>query len=219
MSPRLNSVQIGTIATRGRPEADDPLARPWTSAIFKTPVQGPVRVGRLGIEGDQQADLEHHGGLDKAVLAYAASHYELWREELSQLDFASGGFGENLTIEGLDEQTVCIGDVWSVGEALLEVSQPRQPCWKLGRRWRLKELAALVVENGRTGWYLRVLREGVICAGQELRLIERRHPEWSVARAHDVMHRRQDDAAMSRELASLPELAVSWQQSLHKRFG
>lgn len=219
--PTLLSIQVGQPTTYG----DDPPStqKPWTTAFFKSPVAGPVFVTRTGLTGDAQADLQHHGGVDKAVLAYAASHYPLWREELARPDFHCGGFGENLTIEGLTEHTVCIGDVWSLGQlstgltGLLQVSQPRQPCWKLARHWQTKELTALVVANGRTGWYLRVLREGTIAPGQTLTLEARPHPQWTVAKAHEVMHHRPHDATLSTELANLPELSTAWQDELRKR--
>jgi MOSC domain-containing protein YiiM len=218
MTPTLVSIQVGQPTMRGHNKAADPPDRLWTSAFFKTPIAGPVFVGRTNIAGDAQADLEHHGGIDKAVLAYAASHYDLWRKEFPEQPWCYGGFGENLTSAGLTEETVCIGDVWSLGEAVFQVSQPRQPCWKLARRWRMTELTGLVIANGRTGWYLRVLREGLIDAGQQLTLIERPHANWTVSRANDVMHHRKADKSLAKELAELPELSSAWQESLCKRF-
>jgi MOSC domain-containing protein YiiM len=215
--PTLVSSQVGQPTKYGRDDAADPHDRSWTTAFFKSPVAGPVFAGRTNIVGDAQADLENHGGVDKAVLAYAASHYDLWRRELARPELCFGGFGENLTIAGLTEESICIGDVWSLGEAMFQVSQPRQPCWKLARRWRITELAALVIANGRTGWYLRVLQAGWIEAGQDLTLIERPHPNWTVARANEVMHHRKSDKALARELTALPELSASWQASLRKR--
>lgn len=218
-SATLVSIQVGQPTTRGHEEAADPHDRLWTSAFFKAPISGPVFVGRTNITGDAQADRENHGGIDKAVLAYAASHYDLWRAERTNISWCHGGFGENLTIAGQTEEDVCIGDVWSLGETLFQVSQPRQPCWKLTRRWRITELTALVIANGRTGWYLRVLREGLIDAGRELTLVERPQPHWSVARANEVMHHRKSDRALADELSSLPELSLAWQTSLRKRAG
>ena len=213
--PTLLSIQVGQPITYG----DDPPStqKSWTTAFFKSLVEGPVFVARTNVAGDAQADRKHHGGVDKAVLAYAASHYPLWRQELARPDFCFGGFGENLTIEGLTEHTVCIGDVWSLGETLLQISQPRQPCWKLARHWQMKELTALVVANGRTGWYLRVLREGTIAPGQSLTLEARPQPQWTVARAHEVMHHLKSDAPLAAELASLPQLSPTWQVELRKR--
>lgn len=215
--PTLVSIQVGQPTNYGHESGVDPHDRPWTTAFFKSPIAGPVFVGLTNIAGDAQADLKNHGGLDKAVLAYAASHYECWRGELGRDDLGYGGFGENLTIAGLTEESVCIGDVWSLGEAVFEVSQPRQPCWKLARRWRITELTARVVANGRTGWYLRVLREGLINTGESLTLVVRPNGDWSVARANKVMHHRKADAALAGELAALPELSVAWKQALIAR--
>jgi MOSC domain-containing protein YiiM len=216
-SPTLASIQVGQPTNYGHDNAVDPHDRPWTTAFFKSPITGPALVGRTNLVGDAQADRENHGGIDKAVLAYAASHYELWREELSRPDLCYGGFGENLTIAGLTEENVCIGDIWSLGEAVFQVSQPRQPCWKLARRWRITDLTAQVIANGRTGWYLRVLQEGWIDAGQPLKLIERRQPDWTVARANEVMHHRKSDVSLARELVGLPELSAAWRASMRKR--
>jgi MOSC domain-containing protein YiiM len=215
--PKLISIQVGQPTTYGRDDAADPMDRTWTSAFFKSPIAGPAFVGRTNIAGDRQADTENHGGVDKAVLAYAASHYELWRSELARSDLPFGGFGENLTIEGLTEENVCIGDLWSVGEVRFQVSQPRQPCWKLARRWRMKDLTAQVVANGRSGWYLRVLQEGLIEAGQELKLVERPHPDWTVARANEVMHHQAQNLEAAASLAALPELSAAWQGAMQRR--
>jgi MOSC domain-containing protein YiiM len=215
--PTLVSIQVGQPTAYGSSDAVDPHDRQWTTAFFKAPISGPVFISRTNIAGDAQADRENHGGVDKAVLAYAEGHYDLWHNELGLPECAYGGFGENLTIAGLTEDNVCIGDIWALGETLFQVSQPRQPCWKLARRWRITELAATVIANGRTGWYLRVLREGMIDAGRALALVERPQPDWSVARANEVMHYRKSDKELAEELARLPELSLAWQASLRKR--
>jgi MOSC domain-containing protein YiiM len=216
-SPTLLSIQVGQPTNYGRDNAADPHDRAWTTAFFKTPTAGPVFVTRTNVAGDRQADLENHGGVDKAVLAYAASHYDAWRSELGMPDLPFGGFGENLTIGELTEALVCVGDVWLLGEVLFQVSQPRQPCWKLARRWRITDLAAQVIANGRSGWYLRVLREGWIEAGQDLTLVDRPHTDWSIAQANEVMHHRESDLQLASELASLPELSAAWRESLQGR--
>jgi MOSC domain-containing protein YiiM len=217
MPPTLLSIQVGRVQTLGSDAASDPHDRTWTTGFFKAPVAGKVHLGPAGLAGDEQADREHHGGADKAVLAYAAAHYDLWRTELGEPNMSFSGFGENLTVLDLDETNVCLGDVWSVGETLLEITQPRIPCWKLARRWRRTDLAALVIENGRTGWYLRVLTPGSIAAGDPLKLVERKHPEWTIARAHQVMHHHKRDRDQTAALASVPELATAWKQTLEKR--
>ena len=128
-----------------------------------------------------------------------------------------GGFGENLTIAGLCEAAVCIGDIFRIGGVTFEVSQPRQPCWKLARRWRMHELTGLVVRNGRSGWYFRVLDQGWIEAGMQVTLIERPNPEWTVARANVILHHCRTDVSSMLELASVPRLADSWVNELRER--
>ena len=190
------------------------MDRPWVTSFFKDPVDGPVWLGLTNLAGDGQADLENHGGPDKAVLAYAAAHYPLWRAELGRPDLPYGAFGENFTIAGLTEATVCIGDVYAIGEARVQVSQPRQPCWKIARRWRIKDLTARVRETGRTGWYLRVLTEGYVEPGLPVTLIERPYPQWTVARATEIMHRRREAPAAAAELAACPLLSTAWRETL-----
>jgi MOSC domain-containing protein YiiM len=215
--PILLSIQVGTPATRGVEGASDPFERPWTSGILKWPVDGAVRLGRTNLAGDGQADLEHHGGPDKAVLAYAAAHYPDWQTELAPLELPFGAFGENLTIDGQDEWTVCIGDNFAIGDALVQVSQPRQPCWKLARRWGLKDLTARVQRTGRGGWYLRVLKEGTLCAGQTVVLRQRPYRRWTVALANDLMFRRLEDRMTMTALAACPLLASGWRATLSQR--
>jgi MOSC domain-containing protein YiiM len=179
----------------------------WRSAFAKQPVSGPVGLGRLQLDGDEQADTKHHGGPDKAVLAYAAAHYEAWAEELGR-SLPFGGFGENFTIAGIDEGSVCIGDVYRVGEAEVEVSQPRFPCWKIERFWGIPHLTDLVRTSGRTGWYLRVRREGRVFAGSPIERLSRPAPEWTIARVNDLLHGRDTDVDRLRALLDLPWLAT-----------
>ena len=217
-SPVLASVQVGLPRQLGQADAMDPMDRPWTTGFFKEPVLEPVRLGMTNVAGDGQADLVHHGGRDKAVLAYSADHYGDWRKDLNNPALPFGAFGENFTIQGLTEADVCVGDIWKIGDmATVQVSQPRQPCWKLARRWRIKTLALQVQRNGRTGWYFRVIAEGIVVGGMPLVLLERPHPQWSVARANRVMHMEQDDLRSAAELAAIPPLAASWRTTLVRR--
>jgi MOSC domain-containing protein YiiM len=169
------------------------------------------------MEGDEQADRENHGGLDKAVLAYSADHYDYWRSHLGFPDMPYGGFGENLTIEGLEETRVCIGDRWQAAEVLFEVSQPRQPCWKMGRRWKIPDLPKQVIANGRSGWYLRVIDEGELEAGDVIELRSRPHPNWTVARASRLLYHEPDNVKGLEDLANLPELSRAWREELLER--
>ncbi len=215
MTIRLLSLQVGLPRERGREGARDWAERAWTTAFFKEPVPGPLRLGRTGLEGDGQADGRFHGGPDKAVLAYAAAHYPAWREELGR-EMPFGAFGENFTVEGTDESAVCLGDVYAVGGARVQVSQPRIPCWKIARRWGIKDLSARVQRTGRTGWYLRVLEEGRVAPGDAVEPLDRPHPEWTVAAANEAMF-----VVRTREsvlaLADCPALAPSLAEVLRQR--
>jgi MOSC domain-containing protein YiiM len=215
--PTIVSIQVGQPTAYVHEGASDGKARQWTTAFFKTPVAGCVRVGQLGLAGDGQADQKNHGGIDKAVLAYSADHYAHWRLHLILPDIPFGGFGENLTIAGLEESSVCIGDRWLAGPVLFEVSQPRQPCWKMGRRWRIVDLPKQVVQNGRSGWYLRVLSEGELAAGSVIELVSRPHPTWTVARASRLLYHENDNIAALEELASIAELSRAWREELLER--
>jgi MOSC domain-containing protein YiiM len=214
--PRLVSIQVSLPREIQPAEAPGPQGGAWTTGFFKQPVAGAVWAGRTNLEGDGQGDRKHHGGPDKAVLAYAAAHYPLWRDELDVPDLLYGAFAENLTIEGLSEQDVCIGDTYAVGAVRFQVSQPRQPCWKIAARWRRTDLTSLVERSGRTGWYLRVLAEGLVSAGDELELIERPFAEWTVARATGVMTDRADREGAA-ALATCPLISSAWQDALRQR--
>jgi MOSC domain-containing protein YiiM len=216
-SASLYSIQIGEPKSYGSEDSVDPHDKAWATGFFKTVITNPVFVGPTNIAGDGQADLKNHGGIDKAVLAYSAEHYSRWRTELGMSDMVCGAFGENLTIAGLSESSVCIGDIFRLGSATFEVSQPRQPCWKLARRWRMHELTGLVVQNGRSGWYLRVLEEGWIEPQVPVVLIERPNPAWTIARANEILHHRKTDLALTLALADVPRLADSWVEELRER--
>ncbi len=213
-TPIVQSIQIGMPRQLGTPGSDDPNQQPWFSAIVKTLVVGSVEVGLLGIAGDGQADPKHHGGPDKAILCYNAGHFPSWATELSRDDVTGGMFGENLTIDSLDEEEVCIGDTYAIGKVVVQVTQPRQPCWKLGRRWNEPLLPKLVVKNGFCGWYLRVLTSGVIEAGQGYERMECPNPGWTVRRAHETMYRKDSTNADRQGLANLPELSEAWRNEL-----
>jgi len=188
--------------------------RRWRSGIVKEPVAGDVPVGPEGFAGDEQADRENHGGPDKAVLAYGSARYDDW-VRLHGLPAGPGGFGENLTVSGLDEDSVCIGDTFRTGTALLQVTQPRLPCWKLSARWTRPDLIRLVEDTGWSGWYLRVLEPGTVAAGAAMGLLDRPRPGWPVSAAFRVGRLR--DGAELGELAAVPELSAAWRDSLRAR--
>lgn len=148
------------------------------------------------------------------MLLYDADHYEVWREELGLSDMPYGSFGENLTVQGLSEDTVCIGDVFRIGEVEVQVSQPRRPCWKLERRNGVNDLTQRVLGHGWSGWYVRVLNEGVIEAGQELHLLDRTHPEWTITRAHEVYSSYRMNPEVARAFSLCPYLSEDWREFL-----
>jgi len=210
---RLTSIQIGTPRTVGTPGAEDRMEREFTSAIWKSPVAGPVHLGSLGLAGDAVADTRVHGGPDQAVLMYAAAHYPRWEAELGRR-MEPGAFGENLLVDGLDEDTVCIGDVYEVGPATLEVSHPRQPCATLARRHQIPDMIAIVRQNGRSGWYLRVLIEGRLEPGLPIRRLERPNPDWTVRRAARAMLGRERNPTEAAALARCRGLSGEWRDRL-----
>ena len=213
----LLSLNIGVPRTLGDANAVDPMRKEWTSGILKESVVGPLFLGRFNLKGDQQADQENHGGPDKAVNAYPAEHYSHWQATLGIANMPYGAFGENFTTSGLLEENVFIGDVFQVGDALVQISQPRRPCWKLARRWQVKDLAAQVQKAGFTGWYFRVLREGMVEAGMSFSRVEQGDTQWSVTEANAVMFHRKNDLAAASSLASHPALSQSWRDALLQR--
>lgn len=209
---RLESVQIGQPRTYP-PESG---REAWTSAIAKTPVQGRIWAGSLGLAGDAVADTHHHGGPFQAILLYSAEHYPAWQLEWDRPALGPGAFGENLTVSGASEGSVCIGDVLQVGEVRLAVTSPRTPCNTLALRLGVPDVVKTVLQNHRSGWYVRVLREGWVEAGQELELVERPHPEWTIRRAAEAKLHRHRSREEAGQLAALPGLHPEWRETLLK---
>ncbi len=167
----------------GQPRTVDWNGRSVTTAFFKEPVTGRVKVKKLGLDGDRQADLRVHGGPKKAVYAYPAEHYDYWRKELPEVEFPWGSFGENLTVKGLLENKLRIGDVLEVGSTELKVTRPRLPCFKMNVRFQRDDMMQRFQEAGLSGFYLEVLREGELKAGDEIKLHENQPPLRTVLEA------------------------------------
>ncbi|MCA8235957.1 MOSC domain-containing protein [Burkholderia cenocepacia] len=211
---------IGVAIGAVRIGASRPLAgTPHASAIDKQPVGARLWLGALGFVGDEHADARHHGGPDKAVHHYAYDHYAWWAGQIGARDVLAGpgAFGENLSTRGITEHDVCLGDVFTLGGAMLQVSQSRQPCWKLNARFDHPRMAALVQHSGRTGWYYRVLQEGWVEAGDMLALHARHYPEWRLSTVLDVLYRRTLDMAALDALCDVPLLPPGWRTMLEKR--
>ncbi len=186
------------------------------SGIVKRPVEGAVRVGATNLEGDGQADLSVHGGVDMAVYAYPAEHYPAWARELGRDDLAPGFFGENLTIEGLTEDGVRIGDRLRAGTALLEVSQPRLPCFKLAARSGEPAIAKMMMRGGRTGWYLRVVEEGVVTAGDPVAFEARAEGSMTVREIAGLVGSGASPEDLDRG-AAVGALTLGWRESFAQR--
>ncbi|MFT3886894.1 MAG: MOSC domain-containing protein [Arachnia sp.] len=193
------SASLGSVAAVrvGRVQVYDWAGRLVPSGCAKEPVDGAIRIGELGLPGDEQADMVNHGGPDKAVLLYARHHYPSWRAD--GLDLPEGAFFENLTLDApaTDERSVRLGDTWRIGDATVQVSQPRNPCYKLARRWGVDDLVERVHRTGRSGWYVRVLEPGDVTAGSPVVLLDRVDGEPSIAEISRVLHvdKRDDDGA------------------------
>jgi MOSC domain-containing protein YiiM len=203
MSPTLLSVQTGKVAPLGPEEVP--------SGIVKTARAGAVAVGPLGLDGDEQADLEVHGGPEKAVYAYAAVHFTDWAARFPHLAFAGGAMGENLTIAGLEEKDICVGDVHAIGTALLQVCQPRQPCFKFNL---LHDdlVSSAMVRNFQSGWYYRVLASGALSAGNAVILHARPNPDFPFSRLVEIVYRKRGARTDLIRMAEMEGLAAQWRE-------
>jgi MOSC domain-containing protein YiiM len=207
----LLSLRVGKVAPLG--------ARGVPSGIVKSSVDHALRLSETGFAGDMQGDTVRHGGPEKAVHHYPFEHYGAWSHDLGPhpLLAGPGGFGENLSTIGLTESTVAIGDVFELGTAILEVSQGRQPCWKLNERFGRTEMARLVQSTGRTGWYFRVLTPGTVSPADRLVLRERRAPEWTLARIWRAFYIDPLNRTELAGIAALEHLADGWRSHAARR--
>lgn len=188
-----------------------------TTGIFKRPVEGRVRIERMNLEGDGQGDPTVHGGIHKAVYAYPVEHYVHWSKELGREDFVHGQCGENLTVEGPTEANVYVGDLFQVGEAVLEVTQPRAPCFKLGIRMGLATFPRLFLRSGRSGFYLRVVEEGEVAAGDRIARVHRDPYGMSIQAIHRLLHADTNDRDGAKRALRIEALAPGLRATLEKR--
>ncbi len=213
----LQSIQVGTPHHYGTEGAKNVLQRPYDTSFVRTPDAQSRWLYTTHLEGNEQADKKNHGTPNQAVLLYAASHYPEWQAELGTQEIGPGGFGENFTVTDLSEQTACIGDIYALGEARIQVTGPRYPCTKIEKRWCMAGLTKRVAETGRTGWYCRVLQEGEVQHDMPIVLVDRPYPQWTVALVYDFGHDRNTDVALARELATCSLLAEFWQELVVER--
>lgn len=210
MQDRIEGVFIGAVA---------PLTGERDSAILKHAVAGAIELTPLGLYGDAQADRVNHGGPERALLHYCARHYADWARDYPQAAalFVTPGFGENLSSARMDEENVCIGDIYRLGTARVQVSQPRSPCWKLNTRFGIPDLAQRVQDTQRCGWLYRVLETGGIAAGDAIELLERPHPEFSVAAVMRAVNTTTFDRELTAAIAALPALSANWRAKAERR--
>jgi MOSC domain-containing protein YiiM len=232
---RATHLFAGPVRSLRSPRVPGAAPTSWRSAILRAPVTSAISVGPTGLDGDAQHDLRHHGGPSKALLCYSAAHYPAWREafaahiadnrealmSLTTTFDASvmgpGAFGENLTIDGLDETTVCLGDVWRVGrDVVIVVSEPRGPCGTLARRWMRPSLVSEVNANAKAGWYVSVSTGGEIAPGAPCELLDRPAPAWTMARVYRVTVDR-GPAADIRALLAFDWLVPPLRERLERR--
>lgn len=189
------------------------------SGIAKTPVTQALALSAEGLEGDQHGDRRVHGGPEKAVHHYPNEHYAAWAAELGDLPVlaAPGGVGENISTSGLTEEQVAVGDIFRLGTALVQVSQGRQPCWKLSRRFGVSDMARRVQDSGRTGWYYRVLQPGRVVPDDRIELIDRPAPHWTLRRVWHALYVDRLNQSELQGIADLDLLADGWRRYAVRR--
>jgi MOSC domain-containing protein YiiM len=191
-----------------RPREFEFQGKPATSSIWKTPVEGPVAARGVNLEGDDQADREVHGGPDKAIYSYSIEDIRFWEGELKR-PLPLSALGENLTTSGIDVSGALIGERWEIGTTLLEVSEPRAPCWKLGVKMEDPAFPRKFTRAGRPGAYLRIVREGVLAAGDEIRVVDRPRHGLRIGDVFRIYTREREKAGL---LVGVPELSEDWKE-------
>lgn len=200
----------------GKPKTYKFNGKQLETSINKHRIHQPVFLSKLNFDGDRQADLVHHGGKDKAVCVYPYDHYPYWEENLNR-SLEDSAFGENLTVEGLTEKDVCIGDVFALGEAVVQVSQPRQPCFKLAKKYDIKDMVLKVQATGFTGFYFRVLQEGMVAPASILKRISRDPNQVSVHFANHTNYHDKENREAIEKILKLDALSESWRAMFEKR--
>jgi MOSC domain-containing protein YiiM len=208
VSPSLISIQVGVPRTVKRDGQE------VATGIFKSPVNHRVRLRGLNLDGDQQADLSVHGGQNKAVYAYPSEHYPFWKKEMPGVDLPWGSFGENFTTAGLLENNVCLGDRFEIGTAEVVVTQPRIPCFKLNLKFDRHDMIQRFLASHRSGFYLRVLQEGEVGAGDEIRLLHQDENRVSVADVLRLYLGESDSSELLGRALRVKYLSQSWREEL-----
>lgn len=201
----------------GQPRYVEHQGRGELTGIYKSPVAGPVAVTPNGLEGDGQADLKNHGGVDKALYAYTLENYRFWEYELGLPELPSGQFGENLTVTQMPDEAVHIGDVFGMGEIVAQVTQPRVPCHKLGLRFGLPQFPARFLPSGRCGFYLRVLQTGRISAGDAIMRLQEDPARLNLSDAMLAIQPGSRQREIIRRALDIEALSAAWRDDLNRR--
>lgn len=211
------SIQKGKVAHYGDATKKSFEEKAWQTASFKEPTQEPVFVSFMGMDGDEVADTLHHGGVDKAVFANSYENYPLWEKFLHVSPLPMGALAENLTLSGVHERTVCLGDIHHIGSVILRVSQPRKPCWKIAKRWNAKHFTEEIFTSGLTGWYYQVLQEGIVKKGDTIFLHEKGKVGISILEANNAFKNPHTYQKQLKNILTIPSLALSYLESIEKR--
>ena len=187
------------------------------TGIFKTPTNGRVRVRRLNLEGDRQADLSVHGGPDKAIYAYPSEHYDYWRGEFPAMELPWGMFGENFTTMGMLEGEVNVGDTFGIGTAMVMVTQPRVPCYKLAAKFGREDIVKRFLASGRSGYYLKVMQEGEVGAGDVIELISRDGHAVTVADVANIYRDGTDKLGLLQRVVQVEALPENWRDHFQQQ--
>ncbi|MGB1102714.1 MAG: MOSC domain-containing protein [Crocinitomicaceae bacterium] len=208
---KVANVNIGkkqTVSWRGKPVE---------TGIFKHPQNQPIRLESEDVLGDAVVDRRYHGGIDKACYLYSADHYAFWQSEFPEVDWQDGMMGENITIEGLSEKRIQIGDIYAIGDALVQVTQPRQPCFKLGIRVGTQKIIKAFINNPYPGVYVKVIREGEVKKGDDFQLRERLHNSIGLLEVWDLLYKDNYDEELMEFAIEFQHLADECKDSLRKR--
>ena len=201
----------------GKPECIPLQDRVIETGIYKFPVAGPVHVTKEGLVGDTQVDRKNHGGPDKAIYLYTVENYQHWATARGEAHYGHGHFGENLTVIGLEDDTVHIGDIFSAGETILQITQPRVPCFKLGLKFGDPDFVGEFLTSGRTGFYLRVIQEGQISSGDTIQLLSQDSGSVSVSNAIGALIKSPDQRRWIEKVLAVEALSSAWREDLSRR--
>lgn len=217
MQKRVISLQIGKVKSYGDKNSKEFLNKYWQSASFKDVEKDKVWAGKLCFKGDEVADKVHHGGAEKAIFANSYQNYEKWAEFLEEESLPFGALAENLTLSGVHESNVCLGDIHKIGSALLQVSQPRKPCYKISKKHNNKKFTNEIYTTGLTGWYYRVLEEGFIQAGNNIQIVFNEETKVSILEANMAFANPDEHRDILDKILTIPSIAPSYRASILKR--